>query len=163
MIRRLKDLATELGGLIPRLFMAENMQGGSDEAFFSLKRGKNWSWGLFEDTDEAVSKVVKQERELVDAVDAKADDGRPRQEKLRVQVFFAESDMMIGMKGEEWFNECWFKEECSNVVEYSNETVPKSNHENIASPEKGIVDKLFREVAASFSYRARNPEVKGTH
>ncbi|MCJ1474210.1 hypothetical protein MMC13_002868 [Lambiella insularis] len=144
----IRDLASELGGLIVKLFMAENIQGGSDEAFLTLKRGTEWSWGLFEDIDEAISKVVEQERELAAA--AEHDGSGP--EKLRVQVFFAESDMMIGKQGQEWFNECWRKEACSDVVEYCNQTVPASNHENIASAEKGIVDRLFREVASSFSH-----------
>ena len=160
----LKTIFPDLERLIPKLFMEgvfllgfarstinsylENMSGGADEAFITLKRGDKWTWGLFEDTDEAISKVVSQERSLVSARNSSSNNSRP--ERLRIAVFFAESDIMIGKKGQEWFDQCWQSQDIADVVAYTSETVPKSSHETIGAPEKGIFARLFEEISLSF-------------
>ena len=125
------------------------MAGAADEAFFSLKRGDRWTWGLFADIDEAVTMVVDQERGLETAVDSSRD--RFGQQKLRIEVFFAESDMMIGKKGQEWFDQSWRTQDANDVITYTTETVPQSSHETIGGPEHGIFAKLFEEISLSFS------------
>ncbi|MCJ1381608.1 hypothetical protein MMC17_004719 [Xylographa soralifera] len=144
----LKIIFPELERLVPKLFMEENMSGGADEAFFSLKRGDKWTWGLFADIDEAVSMVVSQERGLVLAADSSQNGFR--QEKLRIEVFFAESDLMIGKKGQEWFSQCWQSQNITDVISYTDEMVPNSSHETIGGPEQGRLARLFEEIALSF-------------
>ncbi|MCJ1394306.1 hypothetical protein MMC18_007184 [Xylographa bjoerkii] len=144
----LRAIFPELKPLVTKVFMEENMSGGADEAFLCLKRGDKYTWGLFADTDDAVSMVVDQELRL--AAVANSSEGGLRQEKLRIEVFFAESDIMIGKKGQEWFNWCWQSQDITNVISYTSETVPESSHETIGEPEQGVFARLFEEVSLFF-------------
>jgi len=144
----LRAIFPELERLVTKVFMEENMSGGADEAFLCLKRGDKWSWGLFADIEEAVSMLVYHERLLTSGPDSSQ--GDIRQEKLRVEVFFAESDIMIGKKGQEWFSQCWQSQDIADVISYTSETVPESSHETIGDPGRGIFARLFKEIALSF-------------
>ena len=92
--------------------------------------------------------VVSQERGLVLA--AKSSQNEVSHEKLRIAVFFGESDIMIGKKGEKWFGQCWQSQDIADVIAYTSETVPNSSHETIGSPEQGVFTRLFKEIALSF-------------
>ncbi|MCJ1430709.1 hypothetical protein MMC27_000059 [Xylographa pallens] len=152
----LRMMFRDLERLVTKVFLEgstidpfpENISGGADEAILTLKRGDKWTWGLFADTDEAVSMVVSQERGLASV--ANSSQNGLRQEKLRIAVFFAESDIMIGKKGQEWFNQCWQSQDISDVIFYTSETVPHSSHETICGPEQGIFATLFKDIALSF-------------
>ncbi|MCJ1281852.1 hypothetical protein MMC26_001175 [Xylographa opegraphella] len=144
----LRAIFPDLERLVPKLFMEENISGGADEAFLSLKRGDKCTWGLFADTDEAISMVVSQEREL--ALAASSSPNGDSREKLRTAVFFAESDIMIGKKGQEWFGQCWRNQDIADLISYTSETVPNSSHETIGGPAQGVFERLFEEIALSF-------------
>ena len=143
----IKSLEPELNKLFPKLLFSEYISGGSDEAFLCLKRG-NYTWGAFQDYDDAVPMVVNQERDLV--ANSSVSDGR-KPEKLRVEVFFAENDSLVGNGGEEWFRRCWEDAAPGDYITYTGETVPGTGHENIASPGTGVIDRIMATTVKSFA------------
>ena len=143
----IKRLEPELNKIFPKLLFSENITGGSDEAFLCLKRGK-CTWGAFKDYDDAVPMVVKQEQDL--AVNSSVSNGR-KPEKLRVEVFFAENDSMVGNSGEDWFKRCWEDAAPGDYITYSGETVLGTGHEDIFSPETGVIDRIMATTVKSFA------------
>ena len=125
----------------------ENLQGVSDEALLCLKKGfsgVSHPWGLFEDFDEGVRMVVQQECRLT------VERGSESRQRLKVNVYLAESDMMTGKQGGKWFDDCWRPEVLEERVDYESGTVPGTNHETIGNMEFGIVYRICAEVADSF-------------
>ena len=143
----IKSLEPELNNIIPKLMFSGENPGASDEAFLCLRRGK-YTWGAFRDYDEAVQMVVKQERDLT--VHSSTSDGR-KVEKLRVEVFFAEKDGLVGNRGEEWFRKCWTDAAPDDYIIYTPETVPGTGHEDIAEPGTGVVHRIMATAMKSFS------------
>jgi hypothetical protein len=141
-----------------------------------LKRGKGTPWGKFEDYDEAVRLLVVQEREWNQLAAEKLAVGSPaansaamevavgpdsapdyykREDdgeevktpaKLAVDIYYAESDGLIGKKGAEWVEKCWAAERLDGEVDYQSETVEGTGHENIASIETGVLQQILGEV-----------------
>lgn len=71
----------------------------------------------------------------------------PHQERLRFRVFYAESDMLIGEGGKEYFERCFRSaNDIEEAVDYQSETVPETNHETVTSPVKGAIEKVFEDV-----------------
>lgn len=66
--------------------------------------------------------------------------------RLKVDVFFAQSDVMIGpggSKGPQWFDSCWNAEACDGVVEYSSTTVQGADHDGIWNIRWGVPQTVF--------------------
>ena len=146
------DETYAIEGKVSRLIMPylleENRNGSKDEALLCLKRiydGKNNPWGLFEDYDQAVMMLVKQEDDL--AAERVSQDYK----KLKVQAFFAESDMMIGKQGAAWIDQCWQQEGVAERIEYTSTTILGANHETVGSADNGAVYDICEEVVKSFA------------
>ena len=61
--------------------------------------------------------------------------GRDREgAPLKIQAYFAESDVMIGKKGQAYFEERWrgTNGEYKDVVEFASTTVPGTDHDALA-------------------------------
>jgi pimeloyl-ACP methyl ester carboxylesterase len=81
--------------LITKYIFSENIEGSNDEALLCLEKGKtNWN-GLA----EALQKIASSE-----GVTANTTSGDRR--KLRIQVFYAENDEMIGKGGAIYLDSC---------------------------------------------------------
>ena len=64
--------------------------------------------------------------------------------KLRVDVFFAEKDHMIGdagTKGNSWFEDCWNN---MDAVCFTSETVKGADHDNVWDLRWGIMERVFK-------------------
>ncbi|KAF9882299.1 interferon-induced gtp-binding protein mx2 [Colletotrichum karsti] len=122
--------------LIDRVY-SENVEGLGQDARLLLKRtGHEGFWGEWNDHDQFVPLLAEKEREL------NAD------KKLRVEIFFAESDALIGTgKGPEYFDKCWTEEKRGDRIEYKSCVVPKSDHDGIVSLRFGVFEQIIRRVA----------------
>lgn len=121
--------------LIEKVF-SENVEGLGQDALLLLKRtGHEDFWGEWRDHDRFVTLLAEKEREL------NAD------EKLRVEVFFSESDSMIGTgSGPKWFDECWSEEKRGDGIDYTSCVVPKSDHDSIVSLNFGVFGQILRAI-----------------
>ncbi|KAI1867091.1 hypothetical protein JX265_007667 [Neoarthrinium moseri] len=114
-------LEEELQSEIMKRVFAANMEGVSTDAILLLQKG-NYSqsgWGDWGDYDKLVPRL---EQALVDA-------GR----RLRVDIFYAEKDALIGdggSKGPLWFDQCW-KEAQEGVIDHDSTTIMGADHDDI--------------------------------
>ncbi|KAI0467778.1 hypothetical protein F4859DRAFT_524948 [Xylaria cf. heliscus] len=119
-----ESLATE----IFRRMMNEDVRGISQDALLLLKRDEYpGCWGTWDDYDKLVPLLAQAEMEM----ERHATDSSPVS-PLRVHVFYAESDMMIGTTvASAWLDNCWRSEQRGEAIDYSTVTIPKTTHNNI--------------------------------
>lgn len=68
--------------------------------------------------------------------------------KLRVHVFYAESDFMSSANGTRYFDNCWNETNRGAAIEYEATTVPGSDHDSIWNLTVGAMQDMFSELAA---------------
>lgn len=121
--------------VIARIY-AEGVRGIGSEAVLLMHKaadaaGSGWSdWG---DYDQLVPRLAEALRAA----------GR----RLRLDVFYAEKDMMIGhgreSKGARWFDSCWEQTRCADVVQYRSTTVMGADHDGIWNLRWGMMQEVF--------------------
>lgn len=123
--------------LVNRVF-SENVRGLNQEAMLLLKRTpKPDCWGSWVDIDGFVP--------LLDIVE-RSHPGPP----LQIEVFYAESDIMVGTSnGPTWFDNCWKKR--ASDMHFSSCVVPGTDHDRILDIKHGVFGQILRTVACSES------------
>lgn len=115
------------------------ISGISDESLVCLKKSGPGMWGVCEDYETYVDDLVRAEMErLADSVS--------QTQKLRVHVFFAESDFMIGKGGQRYFEQCWRRAGVSQAIDFDSTTVPDTNHDTVVSPKKSAIKMIIDEL-----------------
>ncbi|KAI0438926.1 hypothetical protein F4803DRAFT_71417 [Xylaria telfairii] len=119
----------------------EDMQGLGQDALLLLKRDEHpGCWGSWGDYDSLVPLLAQLERERCSANPGAA---RP----LRVAIYFAESDIMIGASaGPAWFDHCWRAEQRDDSINYSSTTIAGTNHDNLLALRHGVIGRIFQDV-----------------
>ncbi|KAM7215859.1 hypothetical protein V8F06_008715 [Rhypophila decipiens] len=95
--RNRQRLETEFG---------ENLVGADSEALFCLRKGPEGLWGDCDDYTNAARKLVDLERSRQNNQDPGVV-GNGKKRGLTVHAYFAETDAMIGKKGQTYFEDCW--------------------------------------------------------
>ncbi|KAI0160444.1 Alpha/Beta hydrolase protein [Xylariaceae sp. FL1272] len=133
----------KIGPEILRRITAENAQGVSQDILLLLKREDHpGCWGEWGDHEQVVPTLAEVER------NRHATSSDTGQEPLRVRVFFAEADHMIGTTvALTWFNHCWDPKRRGDHIDYSSAVVPRTNHDNILDLRYGVVDSIFRDIS----------------
>ncbi|MCJ1308934.1 hypothetical protein MMC25_002589 [Agyrium rufum] len=128
---------------LPYMFV-EATSGGSEEAMLCMKRGIEGreKWGLFEDYDEAVRKLVEQEKAA-----RREGENNESHAKLEVRACYGSSDAMIGKTGAEWFEHCWQQDGRESVVDFRSEYWD-CGHDNVLDSEKGYMHQMFGDISA---------------
>ncbi|KAK1986176.1 hypothetical protein LZ30DRAFT_778511 [Colletotrichum cereale] len=118
---------------------AESVQGLSEEVVLLLKRaGHPGCWGEWGDHDRLVALLAEGEAGL----DAGA--------RLKVDVYFAEADHIIGTgEGPEWFGDCWRAERRGDRIDFSSRVVPGTDHDGIMFMEFDVFERILRQVAGT--------------
>ncbi|KAJ8121523.1 hypothetical protein ONZ43_g2044 [Nemania bipapillata] len=118
----------------------EGVRGVSQDALMLLKRDEYpGCWGTWGDYDTLVPLLAQAERER-----RAADPGAA---PLKVRVFFAESDRMIGTAlAPGWLDNCWRPEQRGEDIEYSSATVPKTTHDSILDLRYGVAQQIFKDM-----------------
>lgn len=123
-------------GVVERMF-AEGVKGVSAEALLLLQKVDNGAgWDDWGDYDTLIARLVEGLRA--------ADRG------LRVEIFYAEKDWMIGnagTKGPAWFDECW-KTLGAGVVTHHSSVVTGADHDSVWDLQWGATQKLFEGIHA---------------
>ncbi|KAI0813777.1 hypothetical protein GGR55DRAFT_545344 [Xylaria sp. FL0064] len=136
------SLEESLSSEILRRVTKEDVRGISQDALLLVKRDEYpGCWGTWTDYDTLVPLLAQAEMER-----RTADSGAVS--PLKVQVFFAESDHMIGTTvAQTWLNNCWRPEQRGSFIDYTSVSVPKTTHDNILNLRYGVVEQIFREMA----------------
>lgn len=118
--------------LIKRVY-AEGIKGLSAHAQLILQKDGGWSdWG---DYDTLVPRLVE--------------DLRAAGKRLKVRVYYAEKDMLIGdayTKGPLWFDGLWDEQKCGDVVDYERQEVKGAEHDGVWDIALGVPQKVFEEI-----------------
>jgi pimeloyl-ACP methyl ester carboxylesterase len=119
--------------IIERIY-AEGVNGISREAVLFMQKGTT-SWGDWGDYDTGVLRFAKNSSSLT--------------KKIKVDVFYAENDSLIGAnsgKGPRWFNRCWDATFCGDVFEYQSINVKGADHNGIWDLKWGTMEKVFSRI-----------------
>jgi hypothetical protein len=121
------------------LFNWESMKGGNEEAMLLLRKDKSVSWGACEDYVGYVKTLNQREGERL-----RQGKGEGR---LKVRLYFAESDVMIGKQGQKYFEDCWRANCVSEAVDHKSDELKGTNHDSVlVDMEKGALERIFREI-----------------
>ena len=72
----------------------------------------------------------------------------PEESKLRVQVCFAESDVLIGGQGQAYFQGCWQEDLIAAAIDVESKVLPGTDHCNVLSHvARGVLKHVFKAVA----------------
>ncbi|KAI1324109.1 Alpha/Beta hydrolase protein [Xylariaceae sp. FL0255] len=125
-----------------RRITTESVKGISQDALMLLKREQfPGCWGIWTDYDTLLPLLAEKERQRCSTCSGDAP-------KLKVRVFFAESDHMIGTSSApEWLDNCWRPERCGDGIDYTSTFVPRTTHDSILDLRFGVIERILREMA----------------
>ncbi|KAL7784670.1 hypothetical protein V8C37DRAFT_413270 [Trichoderma ceciliae] len=127
----------ELWPAVIKRIYTEGIQGTSSDAILLMQKVDGMAgWSDWGDYDTLMPR-------LAEALRAS---GR----RLRVDVFYAENDFMIGSghsKGAEWFNRCWDSQNCRDAIDYCSTAVKGADHDGIWHLRWGVSQKVFEKIS----------------
>ncbi|KAK4994151.1 hypothetical protein LTR66_005757 [Elasticomyces elasticus] len=142
------DIMAQVKVLQMKYFIAEDTSGVNDEARLCLKKPGTGLWGVCEDYELFVANLVKSEKRAMtaDSTHVRNEEEHSCRE-LKIRAFFSESDMMIGKKGQEYFERCWASSaETRNVIDFRSTTVKGTDHGTIIELQIGPLQEIMKEV-----------------
>ena len=139
-----KAVASYLRAYALKCKKLEHHSGMGDDILLCLRRNPGASWGCFRDLDEGVQLLRKQEQIEIANSDC--------ENRLRVQVVYAEMDGLIGHKGAAWFEGLWQGHE--DWVDYNSITVLDARHNQAVNP---LLAWMMQEISNLWSGGGDNP------
>ncbi|KAJ5206706.1 hypothetical protein N7472_003154 [Penicillium cf. griseofulvum] len=129
------DQQKEIDSSMMQCMFAENTVGSNSEALQCLRKEPN-TWGKCEDYEVCVRELVERER---------GRGGTP----LKVQIFFGETDSMIGKKGQAYVEKCWQAAHVDSrgAVEFDSKVVSGTDHDTVV-PSAEVWEAIFKEMVA---------------
>lgn len=119
-----------------------NMQGMGEDAVLMMQKAPGVAgdalaagWGDWGDYEAYVPRLAEALQKA----------GR----KLEVDVFYAETDGMVGDYGDQgttWFDSCWRKEQCGDVITYESTCVEGVDHDRVWHIKYGVPDRVFGKI-----------------
>lgn len=118
-----EDTAKVIRKLSTRYQFAENTTGANEELKLCLRKCDDAAWGEATDYSSCAEKIATDEAGL--------SNGGSDIPKLRVEAFFAGSDVMIAKRGQKYFEQCWQSSEVQGKVDFATSTFPEANHDGV--------------------------------
>ena len=125
-----RDFQAELDTELPKRIFSESTIGANREALLCLKKGPEGLWGVCDDYKDFLKRLVEKEREETS--------------KVKVRVFFAAEDSMIGVKGREYMDCCWKEQD---ELDFESRIVANTDHDSVLQSIE-VLESVFREVAS---------------
>lgn len=122
------QLQKDLQPLTFKAMLGENTVGADSEALCCLRKGPAGLWGDCDNYALFVGKLAELER------GRRAGEGVGGRGKLRINAYFAETDAMIGKKGQSYMEDCWkcgVGDEIEDVLEFTTTTVKETDHDSV--------------------------------
>jgi hypothetical protein len=132
--------------IFTRYMFAEDTTGANSEAMLCLKKGSKRGtpmWGVCEDLEAYVPKLSKMWQERGDCKEPAL------APKLRIAAYFGEEDSMIGKLGQEYFENCWNKQNCGENIIFKSATADGTDHDSVGDPMVGVLRNVFQEAKRS--------------
>lgn len=128
------DQQKEIDSAMMQFMFQENTVGSNSEALHCLRKEPN-TWGICEDYEVFVRELGELERGRY---------GVP----VRVQAFFAESDSMIGKKGQAYFEKCWHQRNdgyLSAGFEFESRVMAGTDHDSLVQSAE-VWESIFKRM-----------------
>lgn len=125
-----RDFQAKLDTELPRRIFSESTVGANREALLCLKKGPEGLWGVCDDYEDFIKRLIERER--------------AETSKVKVRVFFAAEDSMIGVKGREYMDSCW-KEH--HDLDFESRIVANTDHDSVLQSIE-VLESVFLEVAS---------------
>ena len=136
--------------LLMKYWLRESTIAASEEALLGLKKGRPSDWGVCDDYEAFALLCAQQEQQRQTATMDQA--------KLKVQMYFAENDIMIGEGGREYFNKIWKQSGVEELIDVESRRLPGTNHDTaVLDPEKGALKHIFEQVAKNKTQPVSSP------
>jgi hypothetical protein len=133
-------MAKEIDELSMKYRFAEYTNGVNDEVKLCLRKCEDADWGEAQGYAACIRLIAQNERTLQQQ--------NPGRAKLKVEAFFSGSDIMIGKRGQEYFEQCWQQDEFKEILDFATKTYPKANHDSVIMDYKnGALRDVFENVA----------------
>lgn len=133
------ELQKELHALTPRSMFSEKMVGADSEALQCLRKGPAGLWGECEDYALFVRKLAELES------NRKAEERGENGETLRINAYFAESDAMIGKRGQTYMEDCWKGsggDKFQDVLKFTTATISDTDHDSVVQSVE-LLEQIF--------------------
>ena len=124
-----RDFQAKVDSELPRMIFNESTIGANKEALLCFKKGPEGMWGVCDDYEDFIKRLVEEER--------------AEKSKVRIRVFFAAEDSMIGIKGREYMDCCWKK---YDDFDFESRIVANTDHDSVLQSVE-VLERVFREVA----------------
>uniref|UniRef100_A0A8H7THW0 AB hydrolase-1 domain-containing protein n=1 Tax=Bionectria ochroleuca TaxID=29856 RepID=A0A8H7THW0_BIOOC len=138
------DTQVELERLMVRGMFDQETAGANWEAVNCLKKGPKGAWDEADNMHDLVDRIASREKETHSEGQAG---------KLTVSIYFAESDVMTGKKGQDYFRSCWVDAATAHdqCVDIQARTIEKTNHDSVLTNVETLADmfKLVSEMKSS--------------
>ncbi|KAJ0417395.1 alpha/beta-hydrolase [Aspergillus carlsbadensis] len=118
----------ELARLAVNYMFSENTVGANSEALQCLRKGEGGQWGVVGDYAGCIKAFVGRERGRRGELGVEG--GRDGEGQLRVRVYHAETDAMVGKKGQEYFEGCW--KGAGEGVDFESRRVEGTDHDTVS-------------------------------
>ncbi|OJJ49087.1 hypothetical protein ASPZODRAFT_13825 [Penicilliopsis zonata CBS 506.65] len=114
--------------------------GANADALLCLRKGPGTSWAACDDYAAFVTELV----DTLALAQRSGGESGPAS-PLLVRAYFAESDRMIGRKGQAYFEDCWQKGD-GEFLRFESRTIPETDHETLLTC--SVIEEIF-ELARS--------------
>ena len=125
-----RDFQAKIDTELPRRIFSESTVGANREALLCLKKGPRGLWGVCDDYEDFINRLVEGER--------------AKTSKVKVRVFFAAEDSMIGVKGREYMDCCWKEQD---DLDFESRIIANTDHDSVLQSIE-VLESVFREVAS---------------
>ena len=125
-----RDFQAELDIELPKRIFSESTVGANREALLCLKKGTEGLWGVCDDYKDFLRRLAERER--------------AETSKVKVRVFFAAEDSMIGVKGRAYMDCCWKEQD---ELDFESRIVANTDHDSVLQSVE-VLESVFREVAS---------------
>lgn len=141
------DTQMELKNLTGKRMFSEETVGANSEALNCLKKGPEGSWGEADDLTGLVNKLAVRQRE-------QQQQEQDPQLKLSVMIYLAETDVMTGKTGQEYFRSCWTKEGegYEDSLDVKITTIEESDHDSVIQSAEALKE-VFKSSSSLNRYR----------
>lgn len=127
--------------------------GADSEVMQCLKKGATGTWGKCDDYPTFIQDLAELERSRG------LGEGRVR---VKVRVYFAETDAMIGQRGQSYLEECWAGKEgeFKDCIDFAAESIKGTDHDTVAGKLK-VLEAIFHEAGGKKTRQSSTTSAEG--
>lgn len=137
---------------------SESIRGSNDEALLLLRKEVAGSWGPLDNYETYPGALeAKIQYYFHQQAEGVAEERSSAPDRFVLKTFWAETDELIGKKGEKFFDKCFQRfaqdrqssdgnDQLNNWLSYESEVVPDTDHNTLFLPQYGALSRMLEEI-----------------